>query len=135
MFMGPDFGVFFTHDLYQFDDESQAIEAMSMASNQLDCDEWIAEDPTSGEELRYTVDVLELPALGDETVAVSLNINPVSDDQAGSGEMFGELSSEIVLVRQGNRFSTFNHMGWFAQDQLDLEAIVTSAVERIEQGQ
>jgi hypothetical protein len=139
-FMGQGLGPMFSQDLYQFDDATGAEQAFELARDQLDCDEWTAEDPTTGMEFHYTVEDLEFPELGDESLAITLNIGTASETQAGVqtiqqpaqfDDMFAEMSSQSIMVRQGEVFTTFTYMDWFGDGSLNLEETVTQAVERI----
>jgi hypothetical protein len=143
-FIGPDFGPFFTQDIYEFDGEDTAVAALDLARNQLDCEGWTTEDPATGMEMEYSVEELAFPSLGDDTVAVSLNISVASEAQAGAqpvqqstqfDDLFGDIGADAVLVRQGNVMSSFTYMNWFGDNDLNLEEMVTIAVEQIENAQ
>jgi hypothetical protein len=140
-FIEQDLGPFFNQDLFEFENEERAMEAMELALAQLDCEDWAAEDPATGMDVQYTLEDLDFPDLGDQSAAVSLSIRMTSNGQAGAqavqqpaqfDDLFGNPSSEMVVVRQGNRFSSFTFLDWFGNNDLNLEEVVTIAVEQIE---
>jgi hypothetical protein len=143
-FIGEGMGPFFGHDLFRFDDEGNAEQAMEIARAQLDCDDWTHVDPDTGIEMQYGLAGIDLPDLGDDRAAVSLSIAPVSETQSGAQPVqlaaqfeapFGSLRAETAIVRQGNVLSMFTYLDWFGDGELNLEEVVTGAVEQIEAAQ
>jgi hypothetical protein len=139
-FIGEGMGPFFGHDLFQFDDDDDAEQAMEVARAQLDCDDWTHVDPDTGIEMQYSLEVRDLPELGDDRAAVALSITPVSDTQSGAQPVqlaaqfdapFGSLRAETAIVRQGNVLSMFTYLDWFGDGELHLEEVVADAVEQI----
>jgi hypothetical protein len=138
-FIGPDFGPFFSQDLFQFHDEAAAIEAMELAQEQLNCDGWVAQDPDTGMDVEYTVEALDFPELGDETRAISVNIGFAPQSQAGVQPVqqeiqfegfFDDITFDTVLIRQGTLMTSINYMSWFGDAEFDLRGVSILAAER-----
>jgi hypothetical protein len=140
-FIGQGLGPFFGHDLFEFDNEENAEQAMELARAQLHCDDWIQQEPDTGSEFQYTVENMEFPDLGDDRSAVSLSIRPLTETQSIDQPVHvaaqfdgpvGTLQAESVIVRQGSVLSIFTFLDWLGDGDLPLEDVVTAAVEQIE---
>jgi hypothetical protein len=143
-FIGEGMGPFFGHDLFRFENDDSAVQAMELARSQLECEDWSQEDPDTGIEMQYSVEHEDLPEIGDDRAAISLSIAPVSETQSGAQPVqlaaqfdapFGSLRAETAIIRQGNVLSMFTYLDWFGDGDLHLEEVVTGAVEQIEAAQ
>jgi hypothetical protein len=120
-FSGGDFGPIVIQNLVVFP-EADAADAMAYAKDSVSCTEWTETDE-EGIETTYTVEPLDLPTFGDESVAVRISYDDPN---------LGTVITDTVYMRVGTLLSAVAYISLNAPDLDQFQTILETAAQKMQ---